>query len=100
MNKCTILCIGDDTSDHGDHHIGNAYNVAFSIRKQLIKYFPDYNVVVIKDGFEALVAVANYLAEGREIPLVIADQMMSDIRRRISYRTARSPSRNCQNNFD
>lgn len=79
MNKCTILCIGDDTSDHGDHHIGNAYNVAFSIRKQLIKYFPDYNVVVIKDGIEALVAVANYLAEGREIPLVIADQMMSDM---------------------
>jgi len=79
MNKSTILCVGNDTSDHGDHHIGNEYNVVFTIRKQLSKYFPDYKVIVIKDGAKALVAVTNYLAEGREIPLVIADQMILDM---------------------
>jgi signal transduction histidine kinase/ActR/RegA family two-component response regulator len=79
MNKSTILCVGDDTRDHGDHHISDEYNVAFTIKKQLIKYFPDYNVVLIKDGAEALVTVANYLAEGRDVPLAIADQMLSDM---------------------
>jgi len=78
MNKCTILCVGD----HGAHHISDEYNIAFTIKKQLIQYLPDYsdyNVVVIKNGAEALLAIENYRVEGLEIPLVIADEMMSDM---------------------
>ncbi|MEI6328655.1 MAG: hypothetical protein WCP16_05450 [Pseudanabaena sp. ELA645] len=78
MNKCTILCVGD----HGAHHISDEYNIAFTIKKQLIQYLPDYsdyNVVVIKNGAEALLAIENYLVERLEIPLVIADQMILDM---------------------
>ena len=78
MNKCIILCVGD----HGAHHISDEYNIAFTVKKQLIQYFSDYsdyNVVVIKNGAEALLAIENYLAEGPEIPLVIADQMILDM---------------------
>ena len=84
MNKCIILGIGNN----GEHHISDEFSDEFSsdehnlasiIRKQLIQYFSDYNIVVIKSGAEALVAVEDYLAEGREIPLVIADETMSDM---------------------
>jgi PAS domain S-box-containing protein len=66
MNKPTILCVD------------NERNVLVSLRDQLIKCFPDYAIVVAESGDEALAIVEELLANGIEVPLVIADQLRSD----------------------
>jgi PAS domain S-box-containing protein len=64
MSTPTILCVDDER------------NVLFTLRNQLMRYFPDYAIEIAESGEEALILVEELLAEGVEIPLVIADQIM------------------------
>jgi PAS domain S-box-containing protein len=68
MSNPTILCVDDEQ------------NVLFALRAQLMLFFPDYTIEIAESGDEALELVENLLSEGIEIPLVIADQIMSGMR--------------------
>ena len=64
MAKYTILCVDDER------------NVLLTLRSQLIRHFPDYKIEIAESGIEALEVLQKELAKGKEIPLVIADQIM------------------------
>lgn len=68
MSKPTILCVDDER------------NVLLTLRTQLSRHFPDYSIEIAESGSEALELVAELLAEGIELPLVIADQIMPDMK--------------------
>jgi PAS domain S-box-containing protein len=68
MTTPTILCVDDER------------NVLLSLRAQLSRYFPDYAIEIAESATEALKLVEELLAEGAEIPLVIADQIMAGLR--------------------
>ncbi len=67
MNKITILCVDDE------------HNVLSTLRNQLIRYFPDYEIEVAESGDEALTLVEELVSNGIEIPLVISDQIMPNM---------------------
>ncbi|CAN1209782.1 hypothetical protein TUMEXPCC7403_06125 [Tumidithrix helvetica PCC 7403] len=64
MSKPTILCVDDER------------NVLLTLRTQLMCYFPDFTVEIAESAEEALEVVENLLADGLELPLAIADQIM------------------------
>ncbi|UIE38007.1 PAS domain S-box protein [Leptodesmis sichuanensis] len=64
MNTPTILCVDDER------------NVLLTLRTQLMRHFPDYAIEIAESGDEALALVDQLRAEGIEVPLVIADQIM------------------------
>jgi DNA-binding NtrC family response regulator len=64
MSYPTIVCIDDEQT------------VLLTLRTQLMRYFPGYAIEIAESGGEALTLVEELLAEGVEIPLVIADQIM------------------------
>ncbi|MEE3717687.1 PAS domain S-box protein [Tumidithrix elongata RA019] len=64
MSKPTILCVDDER------------NVLLTLRTQLMRYFPDFTVEIAESAEEALEVVENLLADGLELPLAIADQIM------------------------
>jgi PAS domain S-box-containing protein len=64
MNTLTILCVDDER------------NVLLTLRTQLMRHFPDYAIEIAESGDEALALVDQLRAEGIEVPLVIADQIM------------------------
>ena len=68
MSKQTILCVDDER------------NVLLSIRTQLMRCFPDFMVEIAESAEEALEVVEELISSGREIPLVIADQIMPNMR--------------------
>ncbi|MCU0527114.1 MAG: PAS domain S-box protein [Elainella sp. Prado103] len=64
MRTPTILCVDDER------------NVLLTLRAQLQRHFPDYTIEIAESGQEALGLIEELLAEGIEVPLVIADQIM------------------------
>ncbi len=64
MSKPTILCVDDER------------NVLFTLRNQLMRYFPDFMIEIAESAEEALEVVEDLLDNGLEVPLVIADQIM------------------------
>lgn len=68
MNKPTILCVDDEL------------NVLLSLRAQLLRNFPDHNIEIAENGDEALEVVVELLANGIDLPLVIADQIMTGMK--------------------
>ncbi|WP_434685495.1 PAS domain S-box protein [Pseudanabaena minima] len=68
MSKPTILCVDDER------------NVLLSIRTQLMRCFPDFMVEIAESAEEALEVVEDLIDSGHELPLVIADQIMPNMR--------------------
>lgn len=68
MSKQTILCVDDER------------NVLLSIRTQLMRCFPDFMVEIAESAEEALEVVEDLISSGQELPLVIADQIMPNMR--------------------
>jgi signal transduction histidine kinase len=69
MRKGTIVCVDDERL------------VLVSLRNQLSRLLGNqYNIVLAESGEEALEIFAEMQQEGREIPLVICDQIMPKIR--------------------
>ena len=68
MSKPTIVCVDDER------------NVLIILRDQLMRSFPDYAIAIAESGEEALALLEELLAEGVEIPLVIADQIMPQMK--------------------
>lgn len=64
MRTLTILCVDDER------------NVLITLRAQLQRHFPDCTIEIAESGEEALELVEELLAEGVDVPLVIADQIM------------------------
>lgn len=64
MSNPTILCVDDER------------NVLLTLRSQLLRHFPDYTIEIAESGSEALDLVEELVADGIDIPLVIADQIM------------------------
>ncbi len=64
MGNFTILCVDDER------------NILLTLRAQLSRHFPDCAIEIAESGAEALEVVAEILASGGEVPLVIADQIM------------------------
>jgi response regulator RpfG family c-di-GMP phosphodiesterase len=67
MTTPTILCVDDER------------NILLTLRTQLSRYFPDYAIEIAESADEGLALIEELLAEGVEIPLVIADQNMPRI---------------------
>jgi len=69
MNNPVIICVDDEKT------------ILDSIKEQLIDSFTDeYSIEVASDGEEALELFNELLEEHREIPLVISDYMMPNIK--------------------
>ncbi len=69
MKKKTILCVDDEKS------------VLESIKGQLwVEFAPDYNIEIAQSGEEALEVFMENLDEGYEIPIVISDQLMPNMK--------------------
>lgn len=68
MTTATILCVDDER------------NVLLTLRTQLMRHFPDYTIEIAESAAEALALVDELRAEGVEVPLVIADQIMPGMR--------------------
>lgn len=68
MSKPTILCVD------------NERNVLLTIRSQLMRYFHDFTVEIAESAEEALEVVEDILSNGHDLPLVIADQIMPNMR--------------------
>ena len=68
MSNPTILCVDDER------------NVLLSIRTQLMRYFPDFMIEIAESAEEALEVVEDLIDSGHELPLVIADQIMPNMR--------------------
>ncbi|MBD2151624.1 PAS domain S-box protein [Pseudanabaena sp. FACHB-1277] len=68
MSKQTILCVDDER------------NVLLSIRTQLMRCFPEFMVEIAESAEEALEVVEDLISSGQELPLVIADQIMPNMR--------------------
>ena len=64
MSTPTILCVDDER------------NILLTLRTQLSRYFPDYRIEIAETAAEALELVDERQAEGSEVHLVIADQIM------------------------
>ena len=64
MSNATILCVDDE------------HNVLLTLRTQLLRHFPGYMIEIAESGAEALALVESLVAEGVEVPLVIADHIM------------------------
>jgi len=64
MRKLTILCVDDER------------NVLLTLRTQLSRYLPEHSIEIAESGVEALELIAELLAEGSDVPLVISDQIM------------------------
>jgi PAS domain S-box-containing protein len=67
MNRTTILCVD------------NELNILITLRRQLMRCFPDYAIEIAESGEEALILIEELLSNGIEIPIVIADQIMPNI---------------------
>ncbi|MCU0525753.1 MAG: PAS domain-containing protein [Elainella sp. Prado103] len=64
MRIPTILCVDDE------------HNVLLTLRAQLQRQFPHYTIEIAESGVEALALVDELWADGGELSLVIADQIM------------------------
>ncbi len=64
MSTPTILCVDDER------------NVLFALRAQLSRHFPNNIIEIAESAAEALNLVDELYAQGIEVPLVIADQIM------------------------
>ena len=67
MSSPTIVCVDDE------------YSVLLELRTQLRRCFPNYAIAIAESGAEAITLVEKLLADGLEVPLVIVDQLGSDI---------------------
>jgi PAS domain S-box-containing protein len=67
MSAPLILCVDDER------------HVLLTLRAQLSRQFPDYQIEIAETAAEALSLVEELRAEGVEIPLVITDQIMPGI---------------------
>ncbi len=68
MNKPTIICVDDER------------NVLLMLRTQLMHSFPDCKIEIAESGDEALEVIEEILANGFDVALVIADQIMPKIK--------------------
>jgi len=68
MSHFTILCVDDER------------NVLLALRTELLRYFPHCTIEIAESGREALALVEDLVAAGHEIPLVISDQIMPELR--------------------
>jgi PAS domain S-box-containing protein len=68
MNQPAILCVDDER------------DVLLTLRTQLSQHFPDYAIEIAETADEALELVDELLADGYEVPLVIADQIPSGLK--------------------
>lgn len=68
METPTILCVDDER------------NVLLTLRAQLQRHFPNCEVELAESGVEGLELIEELRLEGREVCLVIADQIMSGMR--------------------
>jgi PAS domain S-box-containing protein len=64
MSTTTILCVDDER------------NVLLTLRNQLSRHFPSYEIEIAESADEALELLDELGAAGVEVPLVIADQIM------------------------
>jgi PAS domain S-box-containing protein len=67
MSSPTIVCVDDE------------YSVLLELRTQLRRCFPNYAIAVAESGAEAITLVEKLFADGLEVPLVIVDQLGSDM---------------------
>jgi len=68
MPNLTIVCVDDER------------NVLFTLRTQLRRHFPDCAIEIAESGEEALALIDDLSTEGRDIPLIIADQIMPGLK--------------------
>jgi len=69
MNKYAILCVDDEQT------------ILESLRDQLVDYFEDeYNIETAEGGEEALELFDELLEDHYEVPLVISDYIMPDLK--------------------
>lgn len=69
MGKAYIICVDDEMI------------ILHSLREQLeLEFGDDYNIEIAESGNEALDLFKELLEDGKEIPLIISDYMMPDIK--------------------
>lgn len=68
MSISTILCVDDER------------NVLLTLRAQLSRHFPHCCIEIAESAAEALELVDELLTAGGDVPLVIADQIMPDMK--------------------
>lgn len=68
MNTFTILCVDDERQ------------VLLTLRTQLQRHFPECTIEIAEGAVEALEVIEELLAKRVEVPLVIADQIMTGMK--------------------
>ncbi|MEL7002572.1 MAG: ATP-binding protein [Bacteroidota bacterium] len=66
-NKGVIVCVDDERM------------VLESLKMQLLRSFPDFEVEIAEDGNEALELIDELVSEGYDVPVVISDHIMPQL---------------------